>query len=69
MKLEDHIKFISLDENGNLEMEITSEGQEILEELRKKKGLNSINDIFIEMITKAVYLKGKKENADRKGKN
>jgi len=68
INLEEHIKINSLDEEGNLELELTEEGEKILEELRIKKGFNTVNDLFNNVLKKAVYLKGKK-NADRKGQN
>lgn len=68
INLEEHIKINSLDEKGNLELELTEEGEKILEELRIKKGFNTVNDLFNNVLKKAVYLKGKK-NADRKGQN
>ena len=68
INLEEHIKINSLDEEGNLELELTEEGEKILEELRIKKGFNTVNDLFNNVLKKAFYLKGKK-NADRKGQN
>lgn len=58
--LEQHIKVISL-ENNILELEISSEGEEIFKLYMKEKGFKTLEEAINSILKKAVYLNESKQ--------
>ena len=58
--LEQHIKIVSF-ENNILELELSSEGEEILKLYMKEKGFKTLEEAISSILKKAVYLNESKQ--------